>query len=156
MASRNRSIVRSRETHAAQTAQYVVGHLAYAVHGHGEAEREYACVGFMSWHGARRHIPGFELGGDWIITCLGLGLPTRRLSRVTVYAPQSKRRRMHGPIMQYMGKVIGRCQRKGATLIMGEPKVRVNTKLSGAGEVLGPHIWGRGRATPTRGMGPML
>ena len=145
MRDRDIAVLCLQETMVAQTTQYVVGDMLYVMHGHGKEEREYAGVGFVLREDVRRHVTGFELGGDGRIMVMGLDLAPRRLSLVSVYVPQSRREEEERTdFADELGKVIDRCQRKGAALILGDFNARIHARLRGEDAILGPHIYGAG------------
>ena len=132
-------------TKIAQTTQYVVGDLLYVVHGHGGNEEEYGGVGMVFRKDLRRHITGFQLSHKGNILVAGLDLAPRRLSVVSAYVPHSRRPEEERVAMfNELSKVIGQCQKKGATIILGDFNSRIHGRLRGEEDVLGPHLYGYG------------
>ena len=130
MEERDIALLSPQEMWVAQTTQCVVGDLLYVWHGHGKNEREYAGVGFVVRKDIIQHITGYLLGGDGRIMVVGLDLAPQRLSVVTVYVPQNARSeedRAGG--FEALAQVVDSCQKKGATLVLGDCTARVHARL---------------------------
>ena len=91
MEERNVAVLCLQETMVAATTQYVVGDLLYVLCGHGGEEREYAGVGMVFRKDVRKIITGFEIDGVGRMLVVGLDLPPRRVTLMSVYAPHSLR-----------------------------------------------------------------
>ena len=134
-----------QDTNIAQTTQYAVGDLLYVVHGHGEEETEYGGVGMVFSKAIKPHITGFELSQNGRILVVGIDLAPRRLSVVSVYVPHSRKPEAErAALFNELNGVIEKCQKKGATLILGDFNSRIHGRLNGEDQVLGPNMFGYG------------
>ena len=111
----------------------------------GGDEAECGGVGMVFRKDLRKHVTGFELNTNGIIRVVGLDLAPRRLSVISAYVPHSRRpeaeRIAH---FNKLSQIIGCCQKKGATLILGDFNSRIHGRLRGEEHVLGPHLYGYG------------
>ena len=93
----------------------------------------------------RKYITGFELGAEGRLMILGIDMPPRRLSLITVYVPQSRKEESEREdIIDELEKAIAKCQKKGDTIILGDFNARIHARLRGEDEVLGPTYIRRG------------
>ena len=76
---------------------------------------------------------------------VGLDLAPRRLSVVTVYVPQNARSEEERVgCFEALAQVVDSCQKKGATLVLGDCNARLHARLYGEEHKVGPHIYGGG------------
>ena len=145
MDERGVAILCLQETMVAETTQYVAGDHLYVMSGHGKEEREHAGVGFVFRKDVRRCITGFEVDEEGRIMIVGLDLAPRRLSLISVYAPQSRKNIFTDEdrigFWDCLRDTVGRCLKKGAVLVMGDCNARIHRKLRGR-HVWAPHIRG--------------
>ena len=134
-----------QETRSKNTTQYVVDNYTFlTVSTASGSQPEYAGVGFVLSPTARNALVRTMFTSSRI-ACISLLIKGGELNILNIYVPQNARpedeRRHHFDQLQRAASQIAH---KGPFLVMGDFNSRLQGKLHGEEDVLGPYIFGKG------------
>ena len=134
-----------QETKSKQTTQYVVDNYTFmTISTAPSSQPEHAGVGFVLSPLARNALVRVQPVNSRIAS-VSLLMAAGELHIVNTYVPHNARpedeRRAHFDQLQEHTETL---KRKGPFLVVGDFKARLHGKLHGEGDVLGPHMFGKG------------